>query len=98
MPRRRIYNYPDPTVVLSNIPSDDAARELIYRDKTSESKPPADGRMAIGGWQLVAISCLHAGRMVQLCIHPLSYIDGGLRQAVQRRLSSARLDASPVRQ
>jgi len=98
MPRRHIYNDPDPTVVLSNIPSDDAAREFIYRDKTSVLKPPADGGMTIGGWQHVAISCLHAGQRVQLCIHPLSYIDGGLRQDVQRRLSSARLDASPVRQ
>jgi len=31
MPRRHIYNDPDPTGVLSNIPSDDAAREFIER-------------------------------------------------------------------
>ncbi len=31
MPRRHIYNEPDPTVVLSNIPSDDAAREFMLR-------------------------------------------------------------------
>ena len=73
MPGRHIYNDPDPTVVLSNTPSDDAAREFTLRDrdKTSESKPPADGRMAIGGWQHVAISCLHAGQRVQLRIHLL---------------------------
>jgi len=29
MPRRHIYNEPDPTVVLSNIPSGDAAKEYI---------------------------------------------------------------------
>jgi hypothetical protein len=29
MPRRHLYNDPDPTVVLSNIPSDDAAREFV---------------------------------------------------------------------
>jgi hypothetical protein len=34
MPRRRIYNDPDPTVVLSNIPSDDAAREFILSIET----------------------------------------------------------------
>jgi hypothetical protein len=31
MPRRHIYNDPDPTGFLSNIPSDDAAREFILR-------------------------------------------------------------------
>ncbi len=31
MPRRHIYHDPDPTWVLSNIPSDDAAREFVIR-------------------------------------------------------------------
>jgi len=31
MPGRHIYNDQDPTCVLSNIPSDDAAREFIER-------------------------------------------------------------------
>ncbi len=49
MPGPHISNDPDPTVFLSNTPSDDAAIEFIYREKTSESKPPADGRLTIGG-------------------------------------------------
>jgi hypothetical protein len=54
MPRHHIYNDPDPTGVLSNIPSDDAAGEFVERliadiEKTSGLKPPADGRLTIGG-------------------------------------------------